>query len=399
MTPRAFRSLAAVSIAAGLVLSLSSPALTQRAPRARDLGVPFDGAPGPLNAITDVAGVTVGHATIISGEGALKMGQGPVRTGVTAVLPRGRDSMAKPSFAGWYSQNGNGEMTGTTWIEESGFLEGPVMITNTHSVGVVRDAVIQWRIKSGPPDASGYWWSLPVVAETYDGVLNDINGFHVKERHAFEALDGAKGGAVPEGNVGGGTGMVCYGFKGGIGTSSRVVRVGGASYTVGVLVQSNFGRRAQLMVAGVPVGKEIPQTPTQAALAGDPARGDLGSIIIVVATDAPLLPHQLKRLARRATLGMARTGGLSGNGSGDIFIAFSTANPDAFKSQGLAALQMVSNEEISAVFDGTAWATEEAIINALVAAETMTGADNRRVERLPHDGLREALKKYNRVAP
>ena len=399
MSPRAFRSLAAVAIAAGLVLSLSSPALTQRAPRARDLGVPFDGAPGPLNAITDVAGVTVGHATIISGEGALTMGQGPVRTGVTAVLPRGRDSMAKPSFAGWYSQNGNGEMTGTTWIEESGFLEGPVMITNTHSVGVVRDAVIQWRIKSGPPDASGYWWSLPVVAETYDGVLNDINGFHVKERHAFEALDGAKGGAVPEGNVGGGTGMVCYGFKGGIGTSSRVVRVGAASYTVGVLVQSNFGRRAQLMVAGVPVGKEIPQTPTQAALAGDPARGDLGSIIIVVATDAPLLPHQLKRLARRATLGMARTGGLSGNGSGDIFIAFSTANPDAFKAQGLAALQMVSNEEISAVFDGTAWATEEAIINALVAAETMTGADNRRVERLPHDRLRETLKKYNRVAP
>jgi len=399
MSPRAFRSVATMAFAAGLVLSLTSPALTQRAPRARDLGVPFDGAPGPLNAITDVAGVTVGHATIISGEGALTMGQGPVRTGVTAVLPRGRDSMAKPSFAGWYSQNGNGEMTGTTWIEESGFLEGPVMITNTHSVGVVRDAVIQWRIKSGPPDVSGYWWSLPVVAETYDGVLNDINGFHVKERHAFEALDGAKGGAVPEGNVGGGTGMVCYGFKGGIGTSSRVVRVGGASYTVGVLVQSNFGRRAQLLVAGVPVGKEIPQTPTQAALAGDPARGDLGSIIIVVATDAPLLPHQLKRLARRATLGMARTGGLSGNGSGDIFIAFSTANPDAFKAEGLSSLQMVSNEEISAVFDGTAWATEEAIINALVAAETMTGADNRRVERLPHDRLREALEKYNRVAP
>ena len=387
-----------MAFAAGLVLALTSPALTQRAPRARDLGVPFDGPPGPLNAITDVAGVTVGHATIISGEGALEMGQGPVRTGVTAVLPRGRDSMAKPSFAGWYSQNGNGEMTGTTWIEESGFLEGPVMITNTHSVGVVRDAVIQWRIKSGPPDVSGYWWSLPVVAETYDGVLNDINGFHVKERHAFEALDGAKGGAVPEGNVGGGTGMVCYGFKGGIGTSSRVVRVGGASYTVGVLVQSNFGRRAQLLVAGVPVGKEIPQTPTQAALAGDPARGDLGSIIIVVATDAPLLPHQLKRLARRATLGMARTGGLSGNGSGDIFIAFSTANPEAFKAAGLSTLQMVSNEEISAIFDGTAWATEEAIINALVAAETMTGANNRRVERLPHDRLRETLKKYNRVA-
>ena len=379
---------------------LTTPVVSgQRAPRARDLGVPFDGTPGALNAITDVAGVTVGHATIISGEGALKVGQGPVRTGVTAVLPRGPDSMAKPSFAGWYSQNGNGEMTGTTWLEESGFLEGPVMITNTHSVGVVRDAVIQWRIKTGPPDASGFWWSLPVVAETYDGALNDINGFHVKPQHAFEALDGAKSGPVPEGNVGGGTGMVCYGFKGGIGTSSRVVRMDGASYTVGVLVQSNFGRRAQLMVAGVPVGKEIPQTPQQAALAGDPARGDLGSIIIVVATDAPLLPHQLKRLARRATLGMARTGGLSGNGSGDIFLAFSTANPEAFKANGLASLHMVSNEEISPIFDATAWATEEAIINALVAAETMTGINNRRVERLPHDGLRAALKKFNRLTP
>jgi len=371
----------------------------QRAPRARDLGVPFDGVPGSENAITDVAGVTVGHSTIISGEGALRVGQGPVRTGVTAVLPRGRDSMARPSFAGWFSQNGNGEMTGTTWIEESGFLEGPVMITNTHSVGVVRDAVIQWRIKSGPPDASGYWWSLPVVAETYDGMLNDINGFHVKERHAFEALDSARGGRVSEGNVGGGTGMVAYGFKGGIGTSSRVVTIGSATYTVGVLVQANFGRRPQLTIAGVPVGQEIPLTPRQAAMLGDDAaRGDVGSIIILVATDAPLLPHQLKRLARRATLGMARTGGLSGNGSGDIFLAFSTANPDAFKAEGLAALQMVSNEEISPVFDGTAWATEEAIVNAMVAAETMTGADNRRVERMPHEGLRDALRKFNRLA-
>ena len=389
---------AASMLAATLLLA---PVVSgQRAPRARDLGVPFEGAPGRGNAITDVAGVTVGHATIISGEGALTVGQGPVRTGVTAVLPRGRDSMAKPSFAGWFSQNGNGEMTGTTWIEESGFLEGPVMITNTHSVGVVRDAVIQWRIKSGPPDASGFWWSLPVVAETYDGTLNDINGFHVKERHAFEALDGAKGGPVPEGNVGGGTGMVAYGFKGGIGTSSRVVGVGGTSYTVGVLVQANFGRRPQLTIAGVPVGKELPLAPQQAQQLGDdPARGDLGSIIILVATDAPLLPHQLKRLARRATLGMARTGGLSGNGSGDIFLAFSTANPGAFKPSGLAAVQMVSNEQISAIFDGTAWATEEAIVNAMVAAETMTGAGGRRVERLPHDLLRAALKKYNRLTP
>jgi len=392
------RRAAVVATTAALALSLSSTAITQRAPRARDVGVPFDGTPGPLNAITDVAGVTVGHSTIISGEGELRVGQGPVRTGVTAVLPRGRDSMARPSFAGWFSQNGNGEMTGTTWIEESGFLEGPVMITNTHSVGIVRDAVIQWRIKSGPPDASGYWWSLPVVAETYDGGLNDINGFHVKERHAFEALDGARGGAVPEGNVGGGTGMICYGFKGGIGTSSRVVTGGDASYTVGVLVQANFGRRPQLMVAGVPVGREIP-LPAQAAVLDDPVRGDLGSIIIVVATDAPLLPHQLKRLARRATIGMGRTGGTSGNGSGDIFIAFSTANPEAFKGEGLATVQMVSNEEISPIFDATVQATEEAIINALVAAETMTGANNRRVERLPHDRLREALRKYNRLAP
>ncbi len=398
MLPRIPRPAVIIAATATVALTLSSTALTQRASRARDLGVPFDGTPGALNAITDVSGVTVGHSTIISGEGALLVGQGPVRTGVTAVLPRGRDSMARPSFAGWFSQNGNGEMTGTTWIEESGFLEGPVMITNTHSVGVVRDAVIQWRIRSGPPDASGYWWSLPVVAETYDGGLNDINGFHVKERHAFEALDGARGGAVPEGNVGGGTGMICYGFKGGIGTSSRVVKAGDTAYTVGVLVQSNFGRRSQLTVAGVPVGREIPQ-PAQAAVLDDPVRGDLGSIIIVVATDAPLLPHQLKRLARRATIGMGRTGGTSGNGSGDIFIAFSTANPGAFQGAGLATLQMVSNEEISPIFDATVQATEEAIINALVAAETMTGADNRRVERLPHDRLREVLRKYNRLAP
>ncbi len=400
MTTLSRVSFAAV-VATAVLVGIPLPIAGQRAPRARDLGVPFEGTPGPANAITDVTGVTVGHSTIVSGEGKLVVGQGPVRTGVTAVMPRGRDSMAKPSFAGWYSQNGNGEMTGTTWVEESGFLEGPVMITNTHSVGVVRDAVIQWRIKSAPPDASGYWWSLPVVAETYDGGLNDINGFHVKERHAFEALDGAKGGVVTEGNVGGGTGMVAYGFKGGIGTSSRALKIGSAAYTVGVLVQANFGRRPQLMIAGVPVGREIPLPPASAAAAGivdDPVRGDLGSIIIVVATDAPLLPHQLKRLARRATLGMARTGGLSGNGSGDIFIAFSTANPDAFKAEGLASLQMVSNEEISPIFDATAWATEEAIVNAMVAAETMVGADGRRVERLPHDRLREALRKYNRLA-
>jgi len=295
-------------VAACLLLAWASAlhAQTPR-PRARDLGVPFVGAPGPLNAITDVAGVTVGHATLISGDGPLKVGEGPVRTGVTVVLPRGADSNTRPTFAGWFSMNGNGEMTGTTWVEESGFLEGPVAITNTHSVGVVRDALIAWRAQSAP-DSSGYWWSLPVVAETYDGFLNDINGFHVKERHVFEALASASGGRVAEGNVGGGTGMVCYGFKGGIGTASRRLTTQEGGYTVGVLVQANFGRRAQLMVAGAPVGTDIAEGVPYALDQLHAARGELGSIIIVVATDAPLLPHQLKRLARRASLGMARHG-------------------------------------------------------------------------------------------
>ena len=364
-------------------------------PRARDLGVPFVGTPGPLNAITDVAGVTVGHTTLLEGAGPLRVGVGPVRTGVTAILPRGHDTLARPSLAGWYSQNGNGEMTGTTWVEESGFLEGPVLITNTHSVGVVRDAVIRWRIKAAPPDASGYWWSLPVVAETYDGYLNDINGFHVKEPHVVAALESASGGPVPEGAVGGGTGMVCYGFKGGIGTASRRLEREQGGYTVGVLVQANHGLRRQLLVAGIPVGQEMPPDADRAAL--EAARGELGSIIIVIATDAPLLPHQLKRLARRATMGLARTGSTSGNGSGDIFIAFSTANPDAFKASGLATLQMVSNEEIGSLFEATVHATEEAIINALVAADTMVGADDHRVEGLPHERLRDVLKKYNRL--
>ena len=364
-------------------------------PRARDLGVPFVGTPGPLNAITDVAGVTVGHTTLIEGAGALKVGVGPVRTGVTAILPRGHDTLARPSFAGWYSQNGNGEMTGTTWVDESGFLEGPVLITNTHSVGVVRDAVIRWRIKAAPPDASGYWWSLPVVAETYDGYLNDINGFHVKDPHVVAALESASGGPVPEGSVGGGTGMVCYSFKGGIGTASRTLEREHGGYTVGVLVQANHGQRRQLLIAGVPVGQEMPPDADRAAL--EAARGELGSIIIVIATDAPLLPHQLKRVARRATMGLARTGSTSGNGSGDIFIAFSTANPDAFKASGLATLEMVSNEQIGPLFEATVYATEEAIVNALVAADTMVGADNHRVEGLPHERLREILKKYNRL--
>ena len=386
-------------VAACLLLTWASAlhAQTPR-PRARDLGVPFVGAPGPLNAITDVAGVTVGHATLISGDGPLKVGEGPVRTGVTVVLPRGADSNTRPTFAGWFSMNGNGEMTGTTWVEESGFLEGPVAITNTHSVGVVRDALIAWRARSAP-DSSGYWWSLPVVAETYDGFLNDINGFHVKERHVFEALASASGGRVAEGNVGGGTGMVCYGFKGGIGTASRRLTTQEGGYTVGVLVQANFGRRAQLMVAGAPVGTDIAEGVPYALEQLHAARGELGSIIIVVATDAPLLPHQLKRLARRASLGMARTGGMSGNGSGDIFIAFSTANPDAFTGEGLATVQMMSNEDMNPVFDATIYATEEAIINAMTAADTMVGADNHRVVALPHERLREVLRKYGRLAP
>ena len=377
---------------------LASAALAQQAPRprARDLGVPFDGTPGPLNAITDVAGVEVGHTTLISGEGKLVVGQGPVRTGVTAVLPRGKNGNNNV-FAGWFSLNGNGEMTGTTWVEESGILEGPVMITNTHSVGVVRDAVIAWRIRRGAPEASGYWWSLPVVAETYDGFLNDVNGFHVKPEHATAALDSAHGGKVEEGSVGGGTGMVCNGFKGGIGTASRVLPEQQGGYTVGVLVQCNFGSRANLRIAGVPVGMEITEQPPKALVLPDNAI-ELGSIIIVVATDAPLLPHQLKRLARRASLSLGRLGSISSNGSGDIFIAFSTANPGVDAPKGVVQVGMLSNEVISPVFAATVQATEEAIVNAMVAADTMTGRDGHTAMALPHDRLRDVLKKYNRLA-
>jgi L-aminopeptidase/D-esterase-like protein len=366
-------------------------------PRARDLGVPFDGTPGALNAITDVAGVTVGETTLISGSGKLVVGQGPVRTGVTAVLPRGKDSMNNPVFAGWFSQNGNGEMTGTTWVEESGFLEGPVMITNTHSVGVVRDAVIQWRVSHGQPDPTSYWWSLPVVAETWDGWLNDINGFHVKPEHVFQAIDSASGGAVPEGNVGGGTGMVCNEFKGGTGTSSRKLAAKDGGYTVGVLVQCNYGARPNLRVAGVPVGKEIPQNAAYADTSF--ASMDRGSIIVVVATDAPLVGHQLKRLARRVTLGLGRDGSISGNGSGDIFIAFSTANSGAAAADHVVDLKMLPNDKMDGLFAATVQATEEAIINAMVAAETMTGIDDHKVIALPHERLREVLKKYNRLNP
>jgi D-aminopeptidase len=367
----------------------------ERKPRARDLGVPFDGTPGPLNAVTDVSGVTVGYTTLISGEGKLQVGSGPVRTGVTAVLPRGKLSLDDSVFAGWWSLNGHGEMTGTTFVEESGFLEGPIMITTTHSVGTVHDAVIQWRFNHGPPDPAGYWWSLPVVGETWDGWLNDVNGFHIKPEHVFHALDSARSGAVAEGNVGSGTGMICNEFKGGIGTSSRRLDVNLGGYTVGVLVQCNFGLRPNLRIAGAPVGKEIPE---DRVFASTPfADLDRGSIIVIVATDAPLLPYQLKRLARRVSLGLGRDGSISGNGSGDIFIAFSTANSGAGAPDRVVDLKMLPNDKLDPIFAATVQATEESVINAMVAAETMTGRDNHRVIALPHDKLRTALKKYNRL--
>jgi D-aminopeptidase len=365
--------------------------------RARDLGVPFDGTPGPLNAITDVGGVTVGHTTLISGEGKLVVGKGPVRTGVTAVFPRGKDVDDAGVFAGWWTLNGNGEMTGTTWVEESGILTGPVMITNTHSVGVVRDAVIQWTVahrKVGPDDD---WWSLPVVAETWDGWLNDINGFHVKPEHVFHAIETSHGGPVEEGAVGGGTGMICNGFKGGIGTSSRKLPEKDGGYTVGVLVQCNYGSRQNFRVAGIPVGREIPSEDPYVFAPGDIT--ERGSIIVIVATDAPLLPHQLKRLARRVSLGLGRNGSISGNGSGDIFIAFSTANEGAAAMDRVVDLKMLPNDKMNPVFEATVEATEEAVINAMVAATSMTGIDNHHVSALPHDQLQAILKKYNRLNP
>jgi D-aminopeptidase len=367
------------------VLAAAAPSMAQERPRARDLGVPFEGKPGPLNAITDVEGVEVGYSSIVRGSGPLKVGEGPVRTGVTAILPRGKTGR-EPVMAGWFSMNGNGEMTGTTWIKEGGFMEGPVFITNTHSIGAVHEAAIAWQVTRGKPEQA---WSLPVVAETWDGSLNDINGFHVKREHVFEAMERAAGGPVREGNVGGGTGMICYQFKCGTGTASRVTAQG---HTVGVLVQANMGLRADLRVAGMPVGQDLPLEPR-----GKDDEQEMGSIIIVVATDAPLVPHQLERIARRAALGMARTGATSGNGSGDIFLAFSTENRRASINPDVAHVEMLSNNRISALFSATVQATEEAIINALVAAETMTGIDDRTVEAIPHDRLRELLVKYGRA--
>lgn len=377
---------------------------TAQEKRARDWGVPFDGTPGRYNAITDVAGVTVGHVTILKGEGPLVKGKGPVRTGVTAILPRGKEFA--PVYANWYALNGNGDMTGTHWITESGFLETPVLITNTGSVGIVRDAAWQWmdRNKYYTPFYKDYWYAYPVVAETYDGMFNDINGQHVTKEDVWKALDGARSGAVEEGGVGGGTGMMCYGFKGGIGTASRVVDKSIGGYTVGVLVQANHGGRSQLIVAGVPVGKELLDTlrpkfdpPTSASL---PAwEKEIGSIIIVLATDAPLLPDQLKRLAQRIPLGLTRTGGIGGNGSGDIFLAFSTANKNAFSTKEAQKVTTLPNEWMDALFAATVQATEEAIINALFAGKTLVGINGNTMYGLPKELVMQKLKKYNRLKP
>jgi L-aminopeptidase/D-esterase-like protein len=373
---------AAILFAAATLIS------AQTKPRARDLGVPFIGLPGSYNAITDVKGVEVGYATLISGEG-----KQAVRTGVTAIFPQGKAFVGRV-FAGWHTLNGNGEMTGTTWVEESGGLGSPILITNTHSVGVVRDAVIEWATRK--TSGSGYSGdlSLPVVAETWDGFLNDINGFHVKKEHVFQALDSATTGTIAEGNVGGGTGMIAHGFKGGTGTASRKLPAVDGGYTVGVLVQANYGLRGLLRIAGVPVGQEITDLlPSRAR----PVGGQ-GSIIVVVATDAPLLPHQLKRLVKRVSLGIGNMGGHGENSSGDIFIAFSTANAaEASKNEGISNLTMLPNDKINPLFWNVTFATEEAIVNAMVAAETMKGKDGNTVHALPHDRLKTALRKYNRL--
>jgi D-aminopeptidase len=401
-------------LASTLALSAQEAAVPQAKPRARELGLSalIGGVPGALDAITDVVGVEVGHTTLIAGEGKRVRGEGPVRTGVTVVHPRGKRD-ADPVFGAWFTLNGNGEMTGTTWLQESGFLEGPIAITNTHSVGVVRDAILEWQAET--PGLQP--WGLPVVAETYDGFLNDINGFHVKSSHTLSALEGAAGGPVAEGNVGGGTGMVCHRFKGGIGTASRVLDPAAGGYTVGVLVQCNYGARADLRVAGVPVGEEIPDLlpclvgggeatgtrpapPCQedaAAGVASPRDEGQGSIIVILATDAPLLPHQLKRVATRISLGIGRTGGMGQNSSGDIFVAFSTANPGTAPAADVAPVSMLPNAKINPIFQATVQATEEAILNALLAAETMTGADGARVHALPHDRLLAALRKYGRL--
>lgn len=359
------------------------------APRARDLGIPFDGTPGPLNAITDVPGVTVGHATIIKDLADNKA----IRSGVTAILPRGPETVQKPVFAGTSALNGNGEMTGTIWIEESGFLEGPVMLTNTHSVGAVFDATIKWRVARDVADSTGYWWSLPTVAETWDGYLSDINGFHVKEEHVATAIESAAAGPVAEGNVGAGTGTTCHDFKCGIGTSSRIATTSDGTYTVGVLVQANHGSRRTLRIAGMPVGELYAADSANVAA---PIKKH-SSIIVVIATDAPLLPHQLKRIATRASLGLGRTGDIASDSSGDLFIAFSTANEDVNQSAAGMTARIHANERITPLFQATIEATEESIINSLIAARDMTGNEGHTIKAIDHEELRSILRRYNRL--
>jgi len=382
-----------------LVTTLSSAAQKKRA---RDFGIPFDGTTGTNNAITDVAGVAVGHTTIINGEGNLQKGKGPVRTGVTAILPHGKEFI--PVYASFYALNGNGDMTGTHWITESGFLETPILITNTGNVGTVRDAAWQWmdEHKYYTPIFKDYWFAYPVVAETYDGILNDINGQHVKRDHVFKALDNATQGPVQEGSVGGGTGMICYGFKGGIGTASRITSKEAGGYTVGVLVQANHGSRSQLTILGVPVGKHLSDTLKVRIDEGtgaiiNNAEKETGSIIIVLATDAPLLPEQLKRLAHRIPLGLTRTGAIGGNSSGDIFIAFSTANKNAFSNTEEKQVTTMANDRMNALFTATIQATEEAIINALFAGETMEGINGNKAYGMPKERVIQIMKQYNRI--
>ena len=375
---------------------ISSIAFSQK-PRARDIGVQFEGTPGRFNAITDVKGVEIGHSTIIIGSGKNEIGKGPVRTGVTAIFPRGKKF--NPVYANWYSLNGNGEMTGTTWVTESGFLETPIMITNTNSVGVVRDAVLKWFVDTNWYGDDQWWYTYPVVGETYDGFLNDIYGFHVQEKHVYEAIENAKSGPVAEGNIGGGTGMLTLGFKGGIGTSSRKVKINNKTYTLGAIVQSNFGSKRNLTISGVPIGKELKDTLNlvfNAPPANKRQEGD-GSIIVIVATDAPLFPHQLKRIAHRIPLGIGAVGGRGSNGSGDIFLAFSTANPKAFNRKNSGTVKTFPNDKISPLFEATVQVVEESIVNAMIAAETMEGINNNKAYALPHGKLMEILKKYNRA--
>ena len=381
-----------------LVMFFCLSAIGQK-PRARDLGIPFVGNIGEFNAITDVKGVEVGYSTIIFGNGENRLGKGPIRTGVTALFPRGKAKKFSPVYANWYSLNGNGEMTGTTWVTESGFLETPIMITNTNSVGVVRDEVLKWYVDTDWYRGEDWWYTYPVVAETYDGFLNDIYGFHVEEKHVLEAIKNSSGGKIAEGNVGGGTGMMCLGFKGGTGTSSRVFKIKDSTYTVGAIVQSNFGAKRNLSIAGVPVGIELKDTLNYVFNAPPKSRrqeGD-GSIIVVIATDVPLLPHQLKRIAQRIPLGVGIVGGRGSNGSGDIFLAFSTANENAFNRAEIATVESMPNDLLMPVFEATVQAVEEAIINAMIAAETMEGINRNKAYALPHDLLIETLKKYNRI--